>query len=149
MSGAAALKKKAGEEGSLHAVAGRRVFDSANEKWMVKVFPGEYYLTSKTDEMIVTVLGSCVSACIRDPRAGIGGMNLGEMLKMSIDLMDGYGAKGPRGLVLIAKQLAYMERYAKGMAPDYRIIQDLYLVKNIFPEAVEVKAAELGIDIPA
>ena len=25
--------------------------------------------------MIVTVLGSCVSACIRDPQAGIGGMN--------------------------------------------------------------------------
>jgi chemotaxis protein CheD len=43
--------------------------------WMVKVFPGEYYLTRKQDEMIVTVLGSCVSACIRDPAAGIGGMN--------------------------------------------------------------------------
>ena len=43
--------------------------------WMVKVFPGEYYVTSKADEMLVTVLGSCVSACIRDPRLGIGGMN--------------------------------------------------------------------------
>ena len=42
---------------------------------MVKVFPGEYYVTSKTDEVLVTVLGSCVSACIRDPRTGIGGMN--------------------------------------------------------------------------
>ncbi len=77
MNGAAALKDAAGadREGGLQAVAGRRVFDAANEMWMVKVFPGEYYMTRKADEMIVTVLGSCVSACIRDPISGIGGMN--------------------------------------------------------------------------
>jgi chemotaxis protein CheD len=57
------------------AAAARRFFDAASGAWMVKVFPGEYYVTSKPDEMLVTVLGSCVSACIRDPRKGIGGMN--------------------------------------------------------------------------
>jgi chemotaxis protein CheD len=40
----------------------------------VKVFPGEHYVTD-SDEMLVTVLGSCVSACIRDPFAAVGGMN--------------------------------------------------------------------------
>lgn len=39
-----------------------------------KILPGEYYYTDK-DMMIVTVLGSCVSACIRDRTSGIGGMN--------------------------------------------------------------------------
>lgn len=39
-----------------------------------KILPGEYYYTCK-DMMIVTVLGSCVSACIRDRTTGIGGMN--------------------------------------------------------------------------
>lgn len=39
-----------------------------------KILPGEYYFTCK-DMMIVTVLGSCVSACIRDRSNGIGGMN--------------------------------------------------------------------------
>jgi len=39
-----------------------------------KIMPGEYYFTHK-DMMIVTVLGSCVSACIRDRVSGIGGMN--------------------------------------------------------------------------
>jgi len=39
-----------------------------------KILPGEYYVT-KRDMMIVTVLGSCVSACIRDRETGIGGMN--------------------------------------------------------------------------
>jgi chemotaxis protein CheD len=63
------------DSGGLQAVAGRRIFDSANSVWMVKMFPGEFYVTGKRDEMIVTVLGSCVAACIRDPVVGIGGMN--------------------------------------------------------------------------
>jgi chemotaxis protein CheD len=55
--------------------AGRRFYDTAGGAWMVKVFPGEFYVTNKPNEVLVTVLGSCVSACIRDPYAGIGGMN--------------------------------------------------------------------------
>ncbi len=40
----------------------------------VKVLPGEYFVTGK-DMVLVTVLGSCVSACIRDRQSGVGGMN--------------------------------------------------------------------------
>lgn len=39
-----------------------------------KILPGEYYYTDKP-MLIVTVLGSCVAACIRDRISGIGGMN--------------------------------------------------------------------------
>ena len=39
-----------------------------------KILPGEYYYTAK-DMLIVTVLGSCVSACIRDRTRALGGMN--------------------------------------------------------------------------
>jgi chemotaxis protein CheD len=39
-----------------------------------KILPGEFYCTFK-DMLIVTVLGSCVAACIRDRVSGIGGMN--------------------------------------------------------------------------
>ena len=39
-----------------------------------KILPGEYYYTGK-EMLIVTVLGSCVAACIRDRITGIGGMN--------------------------------------------------------------------------
>ncbi|MCK9907767.1 hypothetical protein MXD81_01395 [Microbacteriaceae bacterium K1510] len=59
----------------MQAVSGRRIFDAQAQAWMVKVFPGEYYVTKKTDEVLVTVLGSCVAACIRDPIAHVGGMN--------------------------------------------------------------------------
>ncbi len=40
----------------------------------IKLLPGDYYASSD-NIMIVTVLGSCVAACIRDKHTGIGGMN--------------------------------------------------------------------------
>ena len=40
----------------------------------VKVLPGEFYV-SRQEELVTTVLGSCISACIHDQRRGIGGMN--------------------------------------------------------------------------
>jgi chemotaxis protein CheD len=40
----------------------------------VKIQPGEFFATDR-DVAIVTVLGSCVSACLRDRGTGIGGMN--------------------------------------------------------------------------
>jgi chemotaxis protein CheD len=42
---------------------------------MVKIGPGELHVTRDPDEAIVTVLGSCVAACLSDPVAGVGGMN--------------------------------------------------------------------------
>lgn len=77
MTGAAALQQLPGScaHESFEASAGWRFFDATSAAWMVKVFPGEFYITAKTDEVLVTVLGSCVTACIRDPLAGVGGMN--------------------------------------------------------------------------
>lgn len=49
-------------------------FDRTFDCNAAKISPGEYYYTDK-DMVIVTVLGSCVSACIRDNKSGIGGMN--------------------------------------------------------------------------
>jgi len=40
----------------------------------MKILPGEFYATTE-DEVIVTVLGSCVAACLLDPIAMVGGMN--------------------------------------------------------------------------
>ena len=43
-------------------------------KKLVIIHPGEYY-TSKEDEYIGTLLGSCVSICLYDEKNKIGGMN--------------------------------------------------------------------------
>jgi chemotaxis protein CheD len=40
----------------------------------VKVLPGECHATAQ-DVALVTLLGSCVAACLRDPVTGVGGMN--------------------------------------------------------------------------
>jgi len=52
----------------------RRYWDPAQGCMTVKVLPGEFYV-SREDEVVSTVLGSCVSACIFDRRRGVGGMN--------------------------------------------------------------------------
>jgi chemotaxis protein CheD len=49
-------------------------YDRTFDCQAAKILPGEYYYTNK-DMLIVTVLGSCVSACIRDRVTGLGGMN--------------------------------------------------------------------------
>jgi chemotaxis protein CheD len=52
----------------------RRYWDPLHETFAAKLLPGDYYVTTQS-EMICTVLGSCVSACVRDRVLGIGGMN--------------------------------------------------------------------------
>ncbi|RKZ42988.1 MAG: chemoreceptor glutamine deamidase CheD [Gammaproteobacteria bacterium] len=51
-----------------------RYWDAHNHHSVAKILPGEYYVTCH-DEILMTVVGSCVSACIRDCVSGIGGMN--------------------------------------------------------------------------
>ncbi|MCG7542329.1 chemoreceptor glutamine deamidase CheD [Pseudoalteromonas sp. OF7H-1] len=52
----------------------KRFWDSGRAKVVAKVLPGEFYV-SKQDELISTVLGSCIAACVYDDKLGIGGMN--------------------------------------------------------------------------
>lgn len=52
-----------------------RFYDPRHGKVLAKILPGEYYLTDSPEEHIVTTLGSCISVCICDPQARIGGMN--------------------------------------------------------------------------
>jgi chemotaxis protein CheD len=49
-------------------------YEAASGLWIAQVLPGEFYVT-KQDEIITTVLGSCVSTCMRDARAGVAGLN--------------------------------------------------------------------------
>jgi chemotaxis protein CheD len=60
------------------AIAGfesiNRYWDTTNNIYAAKILPGEFYVTM-TGELITTVQGSCVSACVRDTATGIGGMN--------------------------------------------------------------------------
>ncbi|NTF10696.1 chemoreceptor glutamine deamidase CheD [Agrobacterium rubi] len=41
----------------------------------VNIIQGEWKVLSDPNAVLTTILGSCVAACLRDPVAGIGGMN--------------------------------------------------------------------------
>jgi len=58
-------------EGFTHV---RRMRDSRFPHEIATILPGEYFV-SREPMVVYTVLGSCISACIRDPVAGVGGMN--------------------------------------------------------------------------
>jgi chemotaxis protein CheD len=52
----------------------KRYWDHHHAGYIAKILPGEYYVT-RHDEILTTVVGSCIAACIRDSVNGIGGMN--------------------------------------------------------------------------
>jgi chemotaxis protein CheD len=41
----------------------------------IHVIQGEFHVSTDPNAVLLTILGSCVAACIRDPAAGVGGMN--------------------------------------------------------------------------
>jgi chemotaxis protein CheD len=62
----------------------------------VHVIQGEFYVTDDPSVVLTTILGSCVAACIRDPLAGVGGMNHfllpGDRLQSQSQEVERYGA---------------------------------------------------------
>lgn len=46
-----------------------------HDRKSITVFSGDWRVTANPEEMLVTILGSCVAACIHDPVAKVGGMN--------------------------------------------------------------------------
>lgn len=72
----------------------RRYWDATLGCTIAKVLPGEFYV-SMQEELITTILGSCVAVCIHDPRTGIGGMNH-FMLPAPMGSHDGWSATAGR-----------------------------------------------------
>jgi chemotaxis protein CheD len=55
-------------------LASNRYFNSKFNSEALKILPGEYFAT-QDNTMVVTVLGSCDSVCLRDPIPRVAGMN--------------------------------------------------------------------------
>ena len=68
----------------------------------VKVLPGEYYVS--TDDMVImTVLGSCIAACIWDTRVRVGGMN--HFMLPDGDMVGGSGRYGSYAMELLINEM--------------------------------------------
>ena len=53
----------------------KQFFDPRFGTNVTMVLPGRHHVSTSSDEMIVTLLGSCIAACVRDPIAAVGGLN--------------------------------------------------------------------------
>lgn len=53
----------------------RRYYNQQDGHWYVQLAQGDAYVTREANEVLTTVLGSCIAACLRDPVSGVGGMN--------------------------------------------------------------------------
>ena len=62
------------ERGFEEVLSPHLYYDREHNAEAAKILPGEYFATGR-DMVLVTVLGSCVCACIRDRVNKIGGMN--------------------------------------------------------------------------
>ena len=91
----------------LHKASQPKVyFDRKFNCQVAKILPGEFYVTS-TDMAISTVLGSCISACIRDTKLKIGGMNH-FMLPGNSDIFNPLSASaryGSYAMEMLIKQI--------------------------------------------
>jgi chemotaxis protein CheD len=68
----------------------------------VKVLPGEYFVSDES-MVIMTVLGSCIAACLWDSRARIGGMN--HFMLPDGDLADASGRYGSYAMELLINEM--------------------------------------------
>lgn len=107
----------------------------------VGVFPAEF----GTDEEIGAAMKMIVEPLID---VGMASVNLGDLITSSVTLMKDFGGTPPQELMLVAKQLLYIERYVRELAPDYTIINDPFIVKNIFPEESLAIAERNGVTLP-
>jgi predicted unusual protein kinase regulating ubiquinone biosynthesis (AarF/ABC1/UbiB family) len=82
--------------------------------------------------------------------AGLGEVPMASLLGEIIRTMGAYagGAGTPKELQLIIKQLLYFERYSKEFAPDWPMFRDLYLMRNVFPDAVAARVAAGDVVLP-
>jgi chemotaxis protein CheD len=90
-----AQSRKAGEASFFY-------FDHHFQHNAVKVLPGEYFVSNES-LVIMTVLGSCIAACIWDSRTNVGGMN--HFMLPDGDYADVSGRYGSYAMELLINEM--------------------------------------------
>jgi predicted unusual protein kinase regulating ubiquinone biosynthesis (AarF/ABC1/UbiB family) len=97
-----------------------------------------------TDEEVGALMQAIFGPLLTE---GFGNLDIGVLVTQSLDLLKTYQATVPRELVLIGKQLLYVDKYTTFLAPEYSLTADPYVVKNVFPEEAAARAAALGMSL--
>ena len=129
-----------------------RFHDSTTGLDIVQVMPGTLYATS-SGECITTILGSCISVCLRDPLSNIGGLNH-FMLPGSRPDNDKSSETNNYGQFAMAQLISKMESLG---ANTNRFDAKIFGGGSMFPNDQEIGARniefatdhlrELGIEI--
>lgn len=141
------------------ARAATRYYDRQFQRDAVKILPGEYYTTGE-DLVLVTVLGSCVSACLVDPTVGVGGMNHFMLPNTQADGVTGVSARyGSYAMELLVNDLlklgARRERLAAKVFGGGQVLQHFsgnpagarnasFVLDYLATECIAVVAQDLG-----
>jgi chemotaxis protein CheD len=113
--------------GAPDCLATNRYYDRVQQIEAAKVLPGEYFVTER-NMMLVTVLGSCVAACIHDPAVQLGGMN--HFMLPESDTADPVGAAARYGTHAMEMLI---NRLLKGGARRDRLEAKLFGGGSVIP----------------
>jgi chemotaxis protein CheD len=139
----------------------KKYYDNVNNCHTAKLLPGEFYVTNE-NEMITTVLGSCVSACIYDATVHCGGMNHfmlpGEDSASSNDAPARYGLFAMESLInAILKLGCRKENLRAKLFGGGQIIANMtdvgkknihFARKFLYSEGIPLESSDLGLAFP-
>lgn len=143
----------------------RRRWDDVYQAFTARILPGEFYVTNQ-EEGISTTLGSCISACIRDKRSGLGGMNhfmlpsdeKGSTLASSLSAATRYGNHAMEHLInTILRNGGRRENLEVKLFGGGRIIANMtdvgrrniaFVLDYLATENLEAVAADVGNTFP-
>lgn len=110
-------------------------------KHAVKVLPGEFFVAGD-DVVLSTVLGSCVSACIWDPKLRVGGMNH-FLLPGETSTSDPMSESGRYGVFAMEQLInELLKRGAKKSTLEAKVFGGGHVMKNFTTITVGSRNAE-------
>lgn len=110
--------------------AGERFFDPKINAMVLNVLPGQFATSSKEDEVLATILGSCVSACVRDPVAKIGGLNHFLLAKPTNELTSSSNRYGSFAMEQLINTLLKMGSSRQNL--EFKLFGGADLFQNSF-----------------
>lgn len=128
------------------------------------LYSGQFYVTNQPGEMIETILGSCVAACMYDPVAKIGGMNH-FLLPDTLGRQDGNVEESARYGVFAMEQLinGIMQMGGAKHRLEVKVFGGGNVIKNsamigtqnvafvkdfLSREGLQIRGGDLGADYP-
>ncbi len=88
------------------------------------VIPAEAGPADEVGKLLAVVIDPLLDATMNS-------VPLGEIIQVALGTASQLGGMAPPEMVLVAKQILYVERYIQHLAPDWQLARDRYLITNL------------------